>query len=50
VRCITVIKLQAEHLGKELLQPGDEFELESNFVSHGRAYRIYWKGRFRLAE
>jgi hypothetical protein len=50
VRCITVIMLQAQQLGYELLRPGDEFELDSSFVSHGRAYRIDWKGKFRLAE
>jgi hypothetical protein len=50
VRCITVIQLDAEHLGKKSLRSGDEFELESRYISHGRAYRIEWKGKFRLSE
>jgi hypothetical protein len=50
VRCITVIQLQAQHLGKETLRVDDEFELESSFVSHGQAYRVEWKGKFTLSE
>ena len=50
VRCITVIQLPAKYFEKGTLGPGDEFELDSNFVSHGRAYRIEWKGRFKLSE
>jgi hypothetical protein len=50
VRCITVLRVEAKHLGKELLRQGDEFEMNSSFVSHGRAYRIEWKGKFRLSE
>jgi hypothetical protein len=50
VRCITVIELKSQFLGKEKLRPGDEIELNSSFVSHGRAYRVDWSGKFTLAE
>ncbi|HJQ79546.1 MAG TPA: hypothetical protein VJ828_06305 [Lacipirellulaceae bacterium] len=50
VRCITVIQLPASYFDKESLRPGDEFRLDTSFVSHGRAYRIEWKGRFKLSE
>jgi hypothetical protein len=50
VRCITVIELPAKYFEKKTLGPGDEFELDTRFVSHGRAYRIEWKGEFKLSE
>ncbi|HEX2476101.1 MAG TPA: hypothetical protein VHK01_15225 [Lacipirellulaceae bacterium] len=50
VRCITVIELKSQHLGKEKLRPGDEIELNTSFVSHGRAYRARWNGKFTLSE
>jgi hypothetical protein len=50
VRCITAIELKPQYLGKEEFRPGDEFELDASFVSHGRAYRARWSGAFRLSE
>jgi hypothetical protein len=50
VRCITVIELKSQHLGKEKLRPGDEVELDTSFESHGRAYRAHWKRKFKLSE
>jgi hypothetical protein len=50
VRCITVMELPAERLGKSRLEPGDRIELESSFTTHARADRIDWKGTFTLAD
>jgi hypothetical protein len=48
VRCITAIKIAAEYFGKSKLEPGDEIKIDSNFITHGRAGRIEWKGTFVL--
>jgi hypothetical protein len=50
IRCITVIELPAERIGQESLQPGDKVSLDATFTTHGRAYRIDWKGEFVLSE
>ena len=50
VRCITVIELNSQYLGKKNLQPGDQIELNTSFVSHGRAYRVDWRGALTLSE
>ena len=50
VRCITVIELPAEVLGKEQLKPGDRLELDTRFTTHGRAQHIDWKGNLTLAD
>jgi hypothetical protein len=50
VRCITAIELPAQHIGQATLQAGDKITLDSSFTTHGRAYRIEWKGEFVLSE
>jgi hypothetical protein len=50
VRCITAVELPAKFFGKETLRVGDVIEIESSLVSHGRAYRVDWKGKFSLSE
>jgi hypothetical protein len=50
VRCITVIELESQYFGKKNLQPGDQIELNTSFVSHGRAYRVDWRGALTLSE
>lgn len=50
VRCVTVIEVPAEYLGKKQLAPGDEISLDSNFTTHARANRVGWEGKFVLGE
>jgi hypothetical protein len=50
VRGITAIELPAKNLGREKLQPGDKITLDTSYTTHGRAYRMEWKGEFALSE
>jgi hypothetical protein len=50
VRCISVIKIQPQYLGKSSFESGDRIKLDSSFDTHGRAERIEWKGNFVLSE
>jgi hypothetical protein len=49
-RCVTVIELPADRIGRESLQPGEKISLDTTFTTHGRAYRMDWKGEFILSE
>ena len=50
VRGITAIELPTKNLGLEKLKPGDKITLDASYTTHGRAYRIEWKGEFVLSE
>jgi hypothetical protein len=49
VRNIVIVRLPAELFGKERLQAGNVLGFSSTFLSHARAYKVEWTGRFRLA-
>lgn len=48
VRNIAALELPAKLFGKEQFRRGDSVELNSVFITHGRAYRVSWSGRFVL--
>jgi hypothetical protein len=50
VRCISIMEIPAQRLGRQQFAPGDEIDLESSFITHARASRIDWRGTFRLGE
>jgi hypothetical protein len=50
VRSITAIELPAKKIGLVKLKPGDKIKLDASYTTHGRAYRIEWKGEFVLSE
>jgi hypothetical protein len=41
-------EVPAELLGETALKAGDEIELRTSLVTHGRAYTVEWRGRFTL--
>ncbi len=47
-RNIAAIELPAKLFGCARFQSGDTIEFASTFYTHCRAYRIEWKGKFRL--
>jgi hypothetical protein len=49
VRNVAAVEIPARLLGKDHLKAGDTIELASEFVTHGRAYRVEWKGNFTLS-
>ena len=50
VRNVAAMELPAALLGRAGFKAGDEIELDVSLLTHARAYRMEWKGRFRLAE
>ena len=48
-RNIACLELPAKLFGKDRFRPRDAIEFASTFVSHCRAYRVEWKGRFSLS-
>jgi hypothetical protein len=50
VRCIAVVELPAERFGKKRFAPGDRIELDTSFTTHGRAYRVSWRGPLALLD
>lgn len=44
------LEIPAHLFGRDRLQPGDEVELDCSLDTHGRAYRVEWRGQFPLAE
>jgi hypothetical protein len=50
VRCINIMEIPAEHLGKNRFHAGDRIELQSSFTTHARAHQINWSGALTLAE
>jgi hypothetical protein len=47
-RNIACMELPAELFGKDRLKVGDVIEFASTFLTHCRAYRVEWKGKFTL--
>jgi len=43
------MEIPAALLGQDELRPGDTIEIDCTLLTHGRAYRVDWKGRFILA-
>ncbi|MBM3846318.1 MAG: hypothetical protein FJ405_08535 [Verrucomicrobia bacterium] len=50
VRNVAVMELPAERFGRRRFRAGDEVEFRSTLTTHAEAYRVEWKGRFRLAK
>jgi hypothetical protein len=50
VRCITAIDLPVAKVNKDALRPGDKITLDSNYTTHGGAYRMDWQVELVLAE
>jgi hypothetical protein len=50
VRCIAIMEVPAERLGKEHFEPGDEIALDVSFVTHGHTDRMEWQGTFSLSD
>lgn len=50
VRNIAALELPAKLLGRDRLKAGDAIELDCTLLTHGRAYRCDWRGRFTLRE
>ena len=46
---VAALELSAELLGRPGFAPGDEVELDCSLDTHGRAHRVEWRGRYRLA-
>lgn len=49
-RDVTVLELPAKLLGKDQFKAGDIVELDCTLLTHCRAYRYDWKGKFTLRE
>jgi hypothetical protein len=47
-RNIAALELPAQLFGRKRFKAGDEIEFTSTFLSHCRAYRVEWKGRYQL--
>ncbi len=50
VRNVAALELPAELLGQNRFKAGDTIELECMLLTHCRAYRYDWKGKFTLSE
>lgn len=50
VRNLAVLEVPAKRLGREKLADGDKVKLEVTLLSHCQAYRVDWKGEFRLKD
>jgi hypothetical protein len=49
LRNIAGMELPARLFGRNRFKQGDTVELSSTLLTHGRAYRVEWKGRFTLS-
>ena len=48
-RNVACLELPAKLFGRDRLRPGEAIEFASTLSTHGRGYRVEWKGRFTLA-
>jgi hypothetical protein len=48
-RNISAMELPAKLFGKDRFKSGDTIEFSSTFLTHCRAYRAEWKGKFDLS-
>jgi len=49
VRNIAIVELPAARFGKKRFRAGDTVEFSSSLLTHAQAYRVEWKGTFKLA-
>jgi len=49
VRNIAILELPAERFGRKRFRAGDTVELNSTLLTHAQAYRMEWKGTYKLA-
>jgi len=49
VRTIAILRIPAKLLGRTELVAGNRIRLASTVTTHARAYRVEWKGEFRLS-
>jgi hypothetical protein len=50
VRNVAAMEIPAEELGRRQFKAGDAIELDSTLRTHAQAYRMEWKGTFRLSD
>jgi hypothetical protein len=50
VRSVTVVELPAKRCGRDRFQTGDRISLDSEYTTHGRAYRMKWKSTLTLVD
>jgi hypothetical protein len=50
VRLIAAIELSASRFGKDKLAAGDTVAFSSTLTTHARAYKVEWRGSFKLAK
>jgi len=48
MRNVAGMELPATLFGRRRFKPGEAIDFASTFLTHGRAYRVEWKGRFLL--
>ncbi len=46
---IALLEIPAEKAGRTRFRAGDAIELDSTLITHGKAYRMEWKGTYPLA-
>jgi len=44
------MELPAKLFGKDRFKLGDTIELSSTFLTHCQAYRVEWRGQFKLRD
>ena len=49
VRNIAAMELRAKLFGKDRFKSADTIAFSSTFFTHGRTYRVEWKGNFTLS-
>ena len=50
VRLIAAIELSASRFGKDKLAAGDTVAFSSTLTTHARAYKVEWRGSFKLTK
>ena len=50
VRCIAIVEVPAQRLGKDRFEPGEKVELKVSFLTHGHVDRMEWQGTFPLSD
>lgn len=47
---VAALEIPAELFSQDRLKAGEELELDCSLDAHGRAYRVEWRGKYRLVE